>query len=121
MTCSTSIASIIRSGILYVDENRMRLGLSADVDTGDAEGLTRFGLSEDDLADPGWRTAMLDGRRVATQEFASALIAAGYAGLLVRSFAKGATASNRNLVLWRWTVDSCTLEVIDDQNRLGRM
>ncbi|KUP90846.1 RES family NAD+ phosphorylase [Tritonibacter horizontis] len=90
-------------------------------DTGDAEGLTRFGLSEDDLADPGWRTAMLDGRRVATQEFASALIAAGYAGLLVRSFAKGATASNRNLVLWRWTVDSCTLEVIDDQNRLGRM
>ena len=47
-------------------------------DTGDAEGLTRFGLSEDDLADPGWRTAMLDGRRVATQEFASALIAAGY-------------------------------------------
>jgi hypothetical protein len=35
-----------------------------------------------------------------TQAFARRLIAGGYQGLLVRSFARGATGDDLNLVLW---------------------
>ena len=89
--------------------------------TRDTTRLSTFGMTLEKLADPGWRLAMLEGRRVPTQEFACGLIAAGYAGLLVRSFAKGATCADLNLVLWSWSGERCSLEVIDDEGRLDRM
>jgi hypothetical protein len=64
---------------------------------------------------------MLEGRRVATQEFARDLIAEGYAGLLVRSFATATTEANLNLVLWTWDGKGRSLEVIDDEGRLGKV
>lgn len=79
------------------------------------------GMTSEALADPGWRLAMLEGRRVPTQDFASNLINEGYAGLLVRSFAKGAVDADLNLVLWNWSSERCSLEVIDDEGRLGKM
>ena len=65
------------------------------------------------------RAAMLAGRTVPTQNFARALIANGFEGVLVRSFAKG--GAKPNLVLWRWTGGGCALKAVDDENRLERM
>lgn len=98
---------------------------SADIgpifDTRDVNALEQHDLSPQHLADPGWRLKMLDARPVPTQSFAHRLSVDGFAGLLTRSFAQGATASSLNIVLWRWTGAGCVLNVIDDENRLGRM
>ena len=90
-------------------------------DTRDPRGLQKRGVSDQTLADPGWRTAMLERCHVPTQDFARGLITDGFVGLLIRSYAKGASETNLNIVLWRWTGDGCALSVIDDENRLGRM
>lgn len=98
-----------------------RADLGPVFDTRDTTELEKHGLSPQILADPGWRATMLEGRTATTQEFARALVAEGFAGLLTRSFANGTSEASLNLVLWRWTGDGCALEVIDDENRLGRM
>lgn len=98
-----------------------RADLGPILDTRDLGAGDRYAITLEALADPGWRAAMLEGRPVPTQDFAKALMKDGFAGLLVRSFAKGTTAANLNLVLWRWTADGCSLEVVDDEDRLGRM
>lgn len=98
-----------------------RADLGPIFDTRDTEAQNDYGQSAGTLADSGWRTAMLEGRTAPSQEFARALVADGYTGLLVHSFAKGTSRTNLNLVLWRWTGDGCTLEVIDNEDRLGRM
>ncbi len=73
------------------------------------------------LADPAWRTKMLERHAAPTQDFALNLVSEGFAGLLVRSFAMGASALDLNLMLWNWTGDSRILEVVDDEDRLSRM
>lgn len=98
-----------------------RANLGPVFDTRDATELAKRGSSAGALADPGWRVAMQERRAVPTQDLARALVAEGFAGLLTRSFAKGAAEISLNIVLWRWTGAGCRLEVIDDQNRLGRM
>jgi len=90
-------------------------------DTRDDEALDRYDLSAEILADPGWRAKLLDGHSVPTQDFARRLVTDGYSGLLTRSFAKGASGIDLNIVLWRWTGEGCALNIIDDENRLGRM
>lgn len=95
-----------------------RADLGPVFDTRDIDGLATFGMTPDGLADHGWRSAMLDGRPVPTQNFAKALIADGFAGMLVRSYASGAAAGSLNLVLWSWSEG---LTVVDDENRLGRI
>ena len=98
-----------------------RADLGPIFDTGDTRELERRGVSARALADPGWRAKMLERRPVPTQDFAHGLVADGFVGLLTRSFAKGMSEINLNIVLWRWTGTGCTLEVIDDENRLGRI
>jgi hypothetical protein len=49
-----------------------------------------------------WRDQMKASGQALTQAFARRLIAGGYQGLLVRSFARGATGDDLNLVLWKW-------------------
>ena len=95
--------------------------IGAVFDTRDTAGLARYGVTTDALADPAWRRRMLDGDRVPTQDMARALIADGFAGLLVRSFAKGASGSDLNIVLWTWTGKGAALRVVDDEDRLSRM
>ncbi|WP_428929105.1 RES family NAD+ phosphorylase [Marinibacterium sp. SX1] len=97
-----------------------RAALGPVFDSGDAGALARYGMDAAGLADGGWRAAMLDRRPVPTQDFARALMGDGYVGLVVRSFAKGGE-TGRNLVLWHWSGAAGTLEVVDDENRLGRM
>jgi hypothetical protein len=73
------------------------------------------------LADPAWRVKMLDGQSVPTQDLARALVADRFAGLLIQSFAKGASSSDFNIVLWAWTGNLGSLDVVDDEERLSRM
>lgn len=90
-------------------------------DTADHAALAALGMTPEALADPGWRSAMLSGRPVPTQDLARRLLDDGFAGLLVRSFAKGTDGGQRNIVLWRWSTAGCTLDVIDDEHRLDRL
>ena len=71
-------------------------------DTRDAGSLAGFGMSPKDLASVAWRDEMIANGESETQTFARRLIAAGYAALLVPSFARGAAPTDLNLVLWRW-------------------
>jgi RES domain-containing protein len=73
------------------------------------------------LAHPAWRDQMKASGESRTQAFARRLIAAGYNGLVVRSFAPGATGSDLNLVLWKWgSTGPSRLILIDDENRLSK-
>ncbi|MCE8531735.1 RES family NAD+ phosphorylase, partial [Ruegeria pomeroyi] len=90
-------------------------------DTRDQDGLKRYGMTASMLADPAWRMKMLDGQSVTTQDLARALIADQFAGLLIQSFAKGASSSDVNIVLWAWSGNKGSLEVVDDEERLSRM
>jgi RES domain-containing protein len=67
-----------------------------------------------DFAADDWRLQMLQTGRSTGQERAEALIAAGYTGLILPSFARGVAAGTRNLVLWQWR----GLRVIDSEGRL---
>jgi len=55
-----------------------------------------------DLACP-WKLLAHDGKAVPSWAIADKFIAAGHAGIRVRSFAPGATEADMNLVLWRWS------------------
>ncbi|MGQ2908812.1 MAG: RES family NAD+ phosphorylase [Aliihoeflea sp.] len=84
-------------------------------------GLRAEGMDAAALADPTWRDQMKATGEAKTQAFAQTLSAAGYHGLLVRSFAPGATDDDLNLVLWKWSEAApCRLTLIDDENRLSR-
>jgi len=89
-------------------------------DARDAEALARFGMTPEDLASVAWRDEMIATGESGTQAFARRLIVAGYAALLVRSFARGASPADLNLVLWRWGDATPTrLVLIDDERRLS--
>lgn len=78
-------------------------------------------VNEQDLACPNWNRDMLDGRVPASQALAERLIAAGYVGMLVRSFARGATPDDLNIVSWSWGDGPPSLvRVIDEDGRLPR-
>lgn len=87
----------------------------------DPAELAGFGMSRAGLSDPTWRDQMKRGRKAHSQIFAEALIAAGFNGLLVRSFARGATDDDLNLVLWRWSdKPPSRIALIDDDGRLTK-
>ncbi|HEX4767343.1 MAG TPA: RES domain-containing protein [Lichenihabitans sp.] len=83
---------------------------SYDVDCEDVADLrtdadrTAFGVELSDLA-CAWGDALIAGREPASWAVVRRLIADGYAGVLVPSFANGATADDQNFVLWRWGPD----------------
>ncbi len=90
-------------------------------DCRDETALKKMDLDGSLLGDAAWREQMRLNREAPTQVFARRLIAAGYNGLLVRSFAKGAGLDDLNVVLWRWGSSApFRLVLIDDENRLSR-
>ncbi|MGK9086112.1 RES family NAD+ phosphorylase [Brucella intermedia] len=90
-------------------------------DTRNNVALRAQGMDDASLADPTWREQMKEAGQAKTQAFADRLVAAGYHGLLVRSFAPGAREDDFNLVLWKWSnVAPCKLTLIDDEGRLSR-
>jgi len=72
-------------------------------DTRDPKAMKRERVSKDELECPSWNEQMLDGKIPASQHLANRLLARNYAGMLVRSFARGAGPNDMNLVLWKWT------------------
>lgn len=90
-------------------------------DCRDDAALAAEGMDAAGLADPTWRDQMRRSGQAPTQAFASRLIAAGYNGLLVNSFASGASSDDLNLVLWKWGDKAPhRLTLIDDEHRLSR-
>ena len=61
-----------------------------------------LGVEWDDLKCPNWESEMHKGAEPASQRVARRLIAEGYTGAIVPSFAKGAGPDDLNLVLWKW-------------------
>ena len=90
-------------------------------DCRDDAALRAQGMDAVALADPTWRDQMKVSGEARTQTFARQLAAAGYCGLLVKSFAPGATDDDLNLVLWTWgSAAPGRLILIDDEHRLSR-
>jgi RES domain-containing protein len=101
--------------------------VSYDADIGrvfdcqDETSLQAHGMDAIAIADPSWRDQMKAKGEAPTQAFARILAESGYHGLLVRSFAPGATRDDLNLVLWQWSDDlPIRLSLIDDERRLSR-
>lgn len=69
------------------------------------------------LGDAGWRDRMRNGRKAPGQIFAQTLMEQGYQGLLVQSFARGASQTDLNLVVWKWERPP-RLTLIDNEGRL---
>ena len=70
---------------------------------------------------PTWRGDMFSRRMPASQALADRLMAAGFAGMRVGSYALGASESDVNLVLWRWGDElPVRVALIDEDDRLGR-
>lgn len=90
-------------------------------DSRDEAAIVGAGMDMAALGDTTWRDQMKRTGEAKTQAFARRLIAAGYNGLLVRSFAPGSSVDDLNLVLWRWGEDAPSrLVLVDDENRLSR-
>ena len=70
-----------------------------DLRTGEARDAV--GVAFDDLA-CAWGDDLIAGREPASWPVVRRLRADGAAGILVPSFANGATGDDQNLVLWRW-------------------
>lgn len=88
-------------------------------DATEANALMDYNLRSADLAADDWRIRMHEDGKTPTQIFAEKLIRQGYCGMLVRSFVKGATEADRNLVLWNWSdISPRRLSVVDDEGRL---
>ena len=78
-------------------------------------------VKESTLACPTWEAEMLAGAIPASQALAHRLVAAGFAGMRVQSFAAGASADDLNLVLWSWSAERpAQVLPIDDEGRLSR-
>ncbi|GAN80552.1 hypothetical protein Aam_051_016 [Acidocella aminolytica 101 = DSM 11237] len=97
-----------------------------DVDCDDVLDLTdRNVLNEryvapDDLA-CAWEDMASRGLTPPSWDIAKHLPAAGVAGIIVPSFAAGATIDDRNLVFWNWSdVLPHRVTVIDDDHRLPK-
>ncbi|WP_217430904.1 RES family NAD+ phosphorylase [Sphingomonas bacterium] len=96
-----------------------------DVDCDDLADLTSeadraaHGISLDDLTG-GWRLELARSETPASWQAVDALIAAGFAGVIVPSFAVAAPQGGRNLVLWRWADDAHKVTVYDPGARLPR-
>lgn len=88
-------------------------------DSRDETALSAHQMDVGALADTTWRDQMKAIGEARTQVFARRLFDDGYSGLLVRSFAPGASADDLNLVLWRWgQVPPARLTLIEDEDRL---
>jgi len=98
-----------------------RAEIGAVFDATSVRSLAAWSLTPSDLADHRWRERMATQQHVPTQEFAAALATAGFAGLFVPSYARGAAPEAVNLVLLRWnTGDDDRIEPVDDEGRLSR-
>ena len=76
---------------------------------------------DDELRCPNWERAMYGGGVPSSHALADRLIAAGYVGMRVPSFAPGGLPDDVNLVFWNWS-DSrpSRIVLVDDEHRLPK-
>ena len=87
----------------------------------DVSRREEYAVSDSDLCCPNWERDMLDGSIPLSQALADRLIADGFAGMRVQSFARGAGPEDINLVLWRWGARRPhRIVLIDDEGRLTK-
>jgi RES domain-containing protein len=85
-----------------------------------AESRDEHSVQLEDLA-CGWFALLAAGKEPPTWEIARRLHREGKAGILVPSFAPGATADDNNLVLWRWDENPPhQVRVFDPSGRLPK-
>ena len=90
-------------------------------DSLDSRARDIHAVTDADVGCPGWEWDMHGGSVPASQALADRLIAAGYVGMRVWSFAPGSDAQDLNLVLWHWGDRMPSRVVlIDDEGRLTR-
>ncbi len=99
---------------------------SYTVDCEDIEDLTapavldRLGTTPEELA-CGWMGLAAGGAEPPTWALAKRLIASGVAGVVAPSYAPGAEAADRNLILWSWGSDlPHKIDVHDPSGRLPK-
>lgn len=89
-------------------------------DLSDPDTRRRLGVGIDELSCP-WEDHMDRSLVPPSWELAELLIAGGVSGIVVPSFAPGATPIMRNVVFWDWGDDlPHQVRVIDDLGRLPR-
>ena len=89
------------------------------LDALDPSQLRARGVTPDDLRCPGWERDMYSGVVPRSHALADRLIAAGFAGMRVPSFAPGTAASDVNMVFWRWgDRRPSRIVLIDDERRM---
>ena len=71
-------------------------------DLSDPKVRKKLKVDWSDLECPNWESDMNKGVEPACHALAKRLIDEGYAGIIVNSFARGATPDDLNLVLWKW-------------------
>jgi RES domain-containing protein len=90
------------------------------LDLTDAATLAGHEIARDDL-DCAWKDLSTRGIKPASWAITERLVAAGIAGIVVPSFAKGAVAADINVVFWDWSPNPPhQVRVIDDDQRLPR-
>ena len=89
-------------------------------DAFDPSARAAHSVKQADIDCPTWRHDMFSGRTPASQALADRLVAAGFSGMRVDSYAAGADERDLNLVLWRWGDRPPTrVALIDEDDRLG--
>ena len=90
-------------------------------DTRDGALLNDHGIKAQTLGTATWRDDMNVFSEAPTQRLARTLKNEGFCGLIVRSFAPGATDADINVVLWTWgDILPHQLILIDDEQRSSR-
>jgi RES domain-containing protein len=90
------------------------------LDLTDEATLAAHEIARDDLA-CAWKDFSTRGIKPASWSITERLVAAGIAGIIVPSFAKGAFAADINVVFWDWGPNPPhRMRVIDDDRRLPK-
>ncbi len=88
-------------------------------DSRDERALEKNGITRAMLASPNWRRDMFRGDEPESHRVSVALIATGYRGIIVPSFAIDAGENDINIVFWDWSdTPPNQVVVIDDYQRL---
>jgi RES domain-containing protein len=90
------------------------------LDLRDPDILAAHGIAASELA-CGWKDLETRGIRPPSWSLADRLIRGGIAGVVVPSYASGATAADSNAVFWRWSdTKPHQIRVVDPLGRLPR-
>ncbi len=78
------------------------------------------GITESEMA-CAWELMRTEKQIPPTWQMAERLIQAGYAGLIVPSYAKNAPMAGQNIIFWKWgEVPPHQVKLIDDENRMPK-